>query len=395
MKILVINSGSSSIKFQLISIENEQILASGIVEQIGEELGQIKLQSSGNEAVKKSMIVVNHKQGMEIISSFLIESKIINSFNDLSGIGHRVVHGGYFKEPVLITNHTISEIENVSVLAPLHNPAHLAGIRACISEAPKVPQVAVFDTAYHQTLPKHAYMYAIPYDFYERLQVRKYGFHGTSHEYVAYEAAKYLGKPLNECNFITLHLGNGASVCAIKNGKSVDTSMGLTPLEGLIMGTRSGDIDPAVLFYISNQDDISIKGLDILLNKKSGLKGICGFNDMREVEDKANKGNEKSILALDMFCYRIKKYIGSYFAILGKIDALVFTGGIGENSSTVREKICTNFEALGLDIDKDTNSKRVDGVIELQTKDSKTKILKVPTNEELAIAKQTLKIIKK
>lgn len=397
MKILVLNSGSSSIKFKLFSIKSNDVLASGLIEQIGEKMGSISMESNNNKSYNLKTKVLNHKQGFDFISEFLVNAGIIKSMDELDGIGHRVVHGGTYKKPILVDDAVMKEIDAVSILAPLHGHANLIGMQVANEYAPHVPQVAVFDTAYHQTIPDFAHTYAIPYDYYERLHVRRYGFHGTSHEFVANEAATFLKKPLKECNFISLHLGNGASVCAIKNGKSIDTSMGLSPLEGLIMGTRSGDIDPAILFYIGRIDrKIGLKELDKILNKESGLKGICGLNDMREIEESIKKGNKKAKLAHDMFCYRIKKYIGAYFAVLeNRVDAIIFTGGIGENSALVREKVCSNMTLFNVNMDIEKNNIRQAGIVELQDKNSKTKILKVPTNEEFAIAKLTYKMINK
>lgn len=395
MKILVLNSGSSSIKFELFESDETKTLAFGIVEQIGETTGNIKMHhEKTNKTTKETLPILNHEQGLEIISSFLINSKIINGLHQLDAIGHRVVHGGTFKEPALIDKFVIKEIEDISVLAPLHNYASLAGIKAMREKAPKVPQIAVFDTAFHQSLPQHAYMYALPYDLHERLHIRKYGFHGTSHEYVSKSAAKHINKPINECNFISLHLGNGASAAAIKNGKSVDTSMGISPLEGLIMGTRSGDIDPAVLFYLARIENMDIKSMDTLLNKQSGLKGICNINDMREIISQMEHGNEMAKLAFDMFCYRVKKYVGSYFAVLGRVDAIIFTGGIGENASLVREKICENLEIFGISLHEEKNKTRSNNILEIHEESSKIKLLVVSTKEELAIAKLAQEMIK-
>ncbi|MDR3346680.1 MAG: acetate kinase [Campylobacteraceae bacterium] len=392
MKILVLNSGSSSIKFQLFSMKNDKVLAYGLIEQIGEPSGQVKLNSIHHkEPITKTLHIKDHEEGIEIISSFLIDEKIIKGLDELDGIGHRIVHGGTVKEPELINDSVLKEIVSFSALAPLHNPPGLAGIKAAQAGAHKVPQVVVFDTAFHQTIPPHAYMYALPYELYERLHIRRYGFHGTSHQFVASQAAKELKKPLSKCNIITLHLGNGGSVAAIRGGKCVDTSMGISPLEGLIMGTRSGDIDPAILFYLAREDNLKAKDMDTLLNKKSGLKGICGTNDMREIMLGIKNGDERSKLAFDMFCYRIKKYIGSYLAVLGKVDALVFTGGIGENAVDVRLEVCSGLEAFGIKIDKSANAKR--GNIHVESKTSNVKILVIPTNEELAIAKQTQHLI--
>ncbi|MDR0762341.1 MAG: acetate kinase [Campylobacteraceae bacterium] len=393
MKILVINSGSSSIKFQLFSMKERKVLASGLIEQIGEPLGKIKLNSSHcKEPVIQKLVIPNHEHGIEIISSFLIDNKIIKSLDELDGIGHRVVHGGEFNESQLIDDNILQEIIKNTSLAPIHNPANIAGIKAAEIEAPNVPQVAVFDTAFHQTMPPYAYTYALPYDLCKKLHIRRYGFHGTSHRYIAEEASKIIKKPLSECNFITLHLGNGASAAAIKNGKCIDTSMGLSPLEGLIMGTRSGDLDPAIVFYLERTEKLKPHELDMLLNKQSGLKGICGTNDLREVQEKMNNGDERAKLAFDMFCYRIKKYIGSYYAILGRVDAIIFTGGIGENSASVRHQSCKDLSHCGILIDKKKNA---ENNTHIENSKSEVKILVVPTNEELEIAKLTEHIIQK
>ena len=392
MKILVLNSGSSSIKFQLFKMESEESICGGIIEQIGEELGHVKFDYSG-KSIKKEIKIPSHQEGIEILESLLIDNGVIKSFDEIGAVGHRVVHGGeYFSEPIVIDKDVIRKIEEISPLAPLHNPVNLMGINAILSLSPKTRQVAVFDTAFHQSIPKHAYTYALPYSFYKENFVRRYGFHGTSHYYVSKMGAEVLGKSPEDCNFITLHLGNGASACAVKNGKSVDTSMGLTPLEGLVMGTRSGDIDPAIIFYLSRELGLNIKELDSTLNKKSGLKGICGTNDLREIQTRVEEGDELAKLALEIFCYRIKKYIGSYFAVLGNVDAIIFTGGIGEHSKIVREKVCESLkETFGIEIDPEKNSQNETFV---NSNDSKVKLLVIPTNEELEIAKQTFRMVR-
>lgn len=391
MKILVLNSGSSSIKFQL--FDNNESIASGIIEQIGESNGQAQLKCN-DKKYEKSQAIPNHEVGLEVMNALFQESGMLNSLEELDGIGHRVVHGGEtFHAPALIDDTVIKAIEDVSALAPLHNPAHLAGIKTAIAQSNGVPQVAVFDTAFHQSIPEHAYMYALPYELYEELHVRRYGFHGTSHSYVSKTAAQYLGIPVNEFNAISLHLGNGASVTAIKNGQSVDTSMGLSPLEGLIMGTRSGDVDPAALFYIAKEKGYTTEDLNTLVNKKSGLKGICGSNDMREIENLINEGNEKAKLAFEMFAYRIKKYIGAYSAALGRVDAIIFTGGIGENDAALRKLVCTGLENLGISIDLKVNDQRCKVITPLDDEKATVKTLVVPTNEELAIALQTKEVI--
>ncbi len=393
MKILVLNSGSSSIKFQLFDAKTNESLVSGIIEQIGEKISHARIKFESGELEKK-IPIANHKIGLEIMNSLLIESKIIKDLCELDGIGHRVVHGGEeFCEPTIINDKVIKQIEKLIPLAPLHNPANLEGIKSSIEHCPNVPQVAVFDTAFHSSIPKYAYMYALPYETYEKDGVRRYGFHGTSHHFVAKEAAKKLGIKMENLNAITLHLGNGASMSAVKNGKSIDTSMGLTPLEGLIMGTRCGDIDPAIIFYLSRVENLNEDELDNMLNKKSGLKGICGNNDMREVGEMAQNGDEKAKLALEMFSYRIKKYIGSYSAVLGRVDCLIFTGGIGENDIEVRRNSCSNLENLGISLDLDKNNQRAKEIIDISKPNSKVKVLVIPTNEELEIALQVKSLI--
>ena len=379
-------------------MENRTVVASGLVEQIGENESNARIKyndADGTEQKKEVKgSIPNHEAALKLMSNLLIESGVIKDLNELDGIGHRVVQGGAsFSKPVLVDAWVVSEIDRLISLAPLHNPGHLAGIKVSLEQSPKVPQVVVFDTAFHSTLPKHAYLYAIPYKLYEDLKIRRYGFHGTSHHYIVKEAAKYLKKDVNTLNAITLHLGNGASMSAVRNGKSVDTSMGLTPLEGLIMGTRSGDIDPAVLFYLARKEGLSIDDLDHMLNKESGLKGICGNNDMREIGKMAEEGNAQAQLALDMFNYRIKKYIGAYSAVLGRVDCIIFTGGIGENDSAVRLNTCSDLENLGIKIDATINNQRCQEIVQISTEDSLVKVLVIPTNEELEIALQTKEVI--
>ena len=330
------------------------------------------------------------------MSDMLKESGTLSDMDELAGIGHRVVHGGEaFHQPVCIDETVIGTIEELIPLAPLHNPANLTGIRVALENAAQVPQVAVFDTAFHQSIPEHAYLYALPYSLYEKQKIRRYGFHGTSHSYVARQAALYLGKPMEELNIITLHLGNGASAAAIQGGRCIDTSMGLTPLEGLVMGTRSGDLDPAILFYLGRQSGLDMDALDKLLNKQSGLKGICGENDMRTISQAAEAGDKRAKLALAIFSYRIKKYIGAYMAALGGVDCVVFTGGIGENSALVRQMSCQNMDRLGLRLDVKKNSVRQQETLEIQAPGNQVKLLVIPTNEEYEIASQTLQVINK
>jgi acetate kinase len=399
VKVLVLNSGSSSIKYQLFNRNGLSVLASGIVERIGESQGQIvhKVMEAGSDdgkIIRRSMQVADHRHGFELMGQILSETGAIRHTSELAGMGHRVVHGGEkFHAPVIITQEVIETIRGLVPLAPLHNPANLTGIQVAREYAPAVRQVAVFDTAFHQTIPQHAYLYALPRSLYEKLHVRRYGFHGTSHFFVAKAAAAHLGSSFDQTNLITLHLGNGASMAAVKNGRCVDTSMGMTPLEGLIMGTRCGDLDPAIIFYLARETGMGLKELDALLNHESGLKGICGDNDMRRIAERAVQGDGHAGLALDMFCYRIRKYIGSYTAVLGRVDALVFTGGIGENAAIVREKVCSDLAGLGIDIDRGKNLATKKGVRELQHDGNNVKVLVIPTNEELEIARQTIDVL--
>ncbi|GAW86849.1 acetate kinase [Bathymodiolus platifrons methanotrophic gill symbiont] len=350
------------------------------------------------ENVKQTSIISDHQQALELMTKLLKSSHCLSSMTELAAIGHRVVHGGeYFSDPVLINDQVIETIDRLSPLAPLHNPANLTGIKLAKLKAPLVPQVAVFDTSFHQSIPKFAYIYALPYSLYEKNKVRRYGFHGTSHYYIAKQATAYLnGKHQNsaELKLISIHLGNGTSACAILNGQSIDTSMGMTPLEGLVMGTRSGDIDPAILFYLNRETGMSFEELDILFNKQSGLKGICGTNDMRSIVELAEQGDSKAELAIHIFCYRIKKYIGAYMAALNGLDAIIFTGGIGEHSSIIRALSCQNLENLGIQVDATKNNISSKNITEIQSNASPVKILVIPTNEELEIAKQTITIIR-
>jgi len=398
MKILVLNSGSSSLKFQLFLKDDLSVLATGLIEQIGdpESTAQISfIDSSGEEQeLRQSEPVADHRTAIKVMAEMLLESRTLADTGDLAGIGHRVVHGGEaFHQPVVIDETVIAAIEGLSPLAPLHNPANLMGVRVTMEHVPSVPQVAVFDTAFHQSIPEHAYLYALPYSLYEQQKVRRYGFHGTSHAYVARQAAQYLNRPAEELNIITLHLGNGASAAAIKKGQCVDTSMGLTPLEGLVMGTRSGDLDPAILFYLSRETGMDMDALDMLLNKKSGLKGICGENDMRTISKAAEQGDSQAMLALTIFCYRLKKYIGAYMAALGGVDCIVFTGGIGENSAIVRQMSCLDMERLGISLDEEKNCLRQQEILEIQAVNSQVTLLVIPTDEEYEIASQTLQVI--
>jgi acetate kinase len=389
MKILVLNAGSSSIKYCLFEMTQQTLLMSGLIERIGETTSSHRytLNQSAPQQVEKP--IDNHQQALRELFSALSDSGALPDTRELSCIGHRVVHGGeQFRQPALIDEQVLQQIEATIPLAPLHNPANLLGIQETIRQMGDIPQVAVFDTAFHHTLPDYAYRYALPAGLYTEHGVRRYGFHGTSHRYVARQAAQYLGKPLDETNLITLHLGNGASVTAIESGQSIDTSMGMTPLEGLMMGTRCGDIDPAIHFYLGRTLNLSNDAIETLLNKNSGLKGVCGENDMRAIHKLAESGNAAASLALNMYAYRIKKYIGAYFAVLGRVDALVFTGGIGENDAWLREQCCANLSALGIAIDAGKNQSHPSPCADISISDSSTTVLVIATHEELEIAIQ-------
>lgn len=399
MKILVINSGSSSLKFQLFNMEGLTVLASGVIESIGDSHGLVSVRYfDGNDCeqhIELKKEIADHRAAIETMVAQFQEKEILSDVTQLAGVGHRVVHGGEaFHEPALVTKEILAGIRELIPLAPLHNPANIIGIEVVMEKIPDVPQIAVFDTAFHQSIPEHAYLYALPYRLYEEQKVRRYGFHGTSHAYVSKTAAEYLGKPSEDLKMITLHLGNGASAAAIDGGTCVDTSMGMTPLEGLVMGTRSGDLDPAILFYLARETGMDINELDALLNKESGLKGICGNNDMRSIGKLAEAGDKQALLAFHIFCYRIKKYIGSYLAVLGGADCLIFTGGIGENAVSVRATCLQGLENLGLSLDPHKNDKRSDSIMEIQSDNSPCKILVVPTNEELEIAHQALTLLR-
>lgn len=394
MKVLVINSGSSSLKFQLFDMAEEVVLASGLVEEIGNSNSKVKFEANGKKEEEKKEIK-DHERGLELVNEFLLSSGAIKDLNEIHGVGHRVVHGGEkFVKPVIIDESVIKGIEEVSSLAPLHNPANLIGIKSAMQTSKNAKHVAVFDTSFHQSMPKEAYMYATPNEWYKEFSVRRYGFHGTSHKFVSTKAAEFLGIDQDKFNCITLHIGNGASACAIKGGKSIDTSMGLSPLEGLVMGTRSGDLDPAILAYIANKTKKDISQLDTILNKKSGLFGICGTNDMREVEN-GMKDDENKKLAYDMFCYRIAKYAGAYMAAIGeKVNAIIFTAGVGENSDFVRGSVCKRLAPFGIKLDEEKNAKREKCVRKISTDDSSIDVLVVPTNEELEIAQEVVKLVK-
>ncbi len=389
MKILVLNAGSSSVKYCLFEMTQQTMLMTGLIERIGESTSahRYRLNDSTPQSVEKA--IANHQQALQEMFSTLSASGVLPNSRALSCIGHRVVHGGeQFRQPALINENVLQQIEATIPLAPLHNPANLLGIQESMRQISDIPQIAVFDTAFHHTLPDYAYRYALPANLYTEHSVRRYGFHGTSHRYVARLAAEFLGKPVDETNLITLHLGNGASVTAIENGQSIDTSMGMTPLEGLMMGTRCGDIDPAIHFYLSRTLNMTNDAIENLMNKSSGCKGICGENDMRAIHKLAEAGDDAARLALDMYAYRIKKYIGAYFAALGHVDALVFTGGIGENDARLREQCCSNLSTLGIVIDSAKNQNHTRPCADISASDSPMAVLVIATHEELEIAIQ-------
>ncbi|HCP14326.1 MAG TPA: acetate kinase [Peptococcaceae bacterium] len=394
MKALVINCGSSSLKYQLFDMTDESVLAKGLVERIGLP-GSILIHRPGEAKVEIKDEIEDHAKAISLVLKALTDKEhgVVKSLDEISCIGHRVVHGGEsFSGSVAITPAVLQALEANIELAPLHNPPNIMGINACTELMPNTPQVGVFDTAFHQTMPAEAYIYALPYEYYEKYKVRRYGFHGTSHRFVTERAVEMLGKPIKESKIVTCHLGNGASITAVKGGKSIDTSMGLTPLEGLVMGTRCGDIDPAIIEFIMNKDKISIAQMSNILNKKSGVLGISGVSsDFRDIEGAAEKGNKRAQLALDRFAYVVKKYIGSYIAAMDGVDAIVFTAGLGENSATMRTKVCSGLSFLGIEIDEAKNKIRGEEM-EITTADSKTKVFVIPTNEELMIARDTVEI---
>ena len=401
MKVLVINAGSSSIKYQLLDMADQQLMASGIVERIGESNGSLAHKKYVNGEEQKTILeqdIKDHKQGMHLLIETItaVETGVIADKNEIAAIGHRVVQGGEaFREATLIDESTKAAIEENNVLAPLHNPANLTGIRTAEELFPGTPNIAVFDTEFHQTMPPKAFMYALPYDFYTDLKIRRYGYHGTSHKYVAKRMAAALHKKPEEINVITVHLGNGGSITAVQRGRCIDTSMGMTPLAGVMMGSRCGDIDPAISGYIAERKNLSAKEVDDILNKESGLKGICGMNDMRDIHESGAQGNERAKLAVDMFTYVVKKYIGSFFAALGTVDGIAFTAGIGENDDIVRAAVCTDMAGLGIEIDLAANEGRISREKRLSTDSSKVEVWVIPTNEELQIAQDTVAILKK
>jgi len=398
MKILVINAGSSSLKYQLIDMSNESILAKGNAERIGIDNSRLSHIPAGKDKVEIKAEIKDHVQAVRMVINALLHPDygIISEMSEISAVGHRVVHGGErFSGSVVIDDTVMKAIKENVELAPLHNPANITGIEACKNVMPDTPMVAVFDTAFHQTMPKESYIYAIPYDAYEKYGIRRYGFHGTSHKYVALRAAKLMNRPIDELKIITCHLGNGSSITAVKNGRSVDTSMGFTPLEGLPMGTRCGTIDPAIIMFLMEKENMTHDQINRYLNKESGVLGISGVSsDFRDLDDAANNGNERAKTALQVFAYSIKKYIGAYAAAMGGLDCVVFTAGIGENNPYICQKACEGLEFLGIKIDEKRNELNVRGKEGLiSTDDSSVKVFSIPTNEELMIARETLELL--
>ena len=395
MKILVINAGSSSLKYQLIDVESGDVIAKGLCERIGIENSKLTYKPAGKEPFELVQDMKDHSDAIKLVLDALVDEKhgVISDMSEIDAVGHRVVHGGEkFAESVLLTDEVLETIESLNDLAPLHNPANLMGIRACKAIMPNTPMVGVFDTAFHQTMPKEAFIYGLPYEAYTENMVRRYGFHGTSHNYVTLRAIEMLGKPAEETKIITCHLGNGSSISAVKGGKCIDTSMGLTPLEGVPMGTRCGDMDPAIVIYLMKKLGLDAKGMDNYMNKKSGMLGIAGTSDNRTIEGLAKNGDKKAQLVENMLCHQLVKYIGGFAAAMGGVDAVVFTGGIGENNPHYRTRVAEKLAFLGTAIDEEKNSVRGEE-IEISVPGSKVKLLVIPTNEELMIAKDTLEIV--
>ena len=396
MNVLVINCGSSSLKYQLIDSKTEAVLAKGLCERIGID-GRLVYQKAGGDKEITEAAMPTHKEAIQMVLHALVNEKTgaIKSLDEVGAIGHRVVHGGEkFAASAVITDEMIKTVEECNDLAPLHNPANLIGIRVCAELMPHVPQVGVFDTAFHQTMPPKAYLYGLPLDYYKKYKIRRYGFHGTSHSYVSKHAIQFLGLDPDNSKVIVCHLGNGSSISAVQNGKCIDTTMGLTPLEGVIMGTRSGSIDPAIVEFIAKKENLDIAGVMNVLNKKSGLLGMSGISsDMRDLEDAAAEGNEDAKNAREALAYGIAKYVGGYVAAMNGVDAIIFTAGIGENDDLVREDICSYFKYLGVTIDKEANKKRGEDIV-ISTPDSKVKVAVIPTNEELAICRDTVALVK-
>jgi acetate kinase len=398
MKVLVINAGSSSLKYQLYNMENETVLASGRVERIGMDSSIVTHEPPGKPDVTQVSEILDHITAVKKVIDMLThpEHGVVASMEEIDAVGHRIVHGGeVFKNSALVTADVKQEIRKLFDLAPLHNPAHMMGINAVESNMPNVPQVVVFDTAFHQTMPNTSYLYPIPKVLYRRHKVRRYGFHGTSHLYVSQQAAKYLGKPLESLKMISCHIGNGASATAIMDGKSYDTSMGMTPLEGLMMGTRSGDLDPAIVPFVMNKEDLTLNEVNSMLNKHSGMLAISGISsDMREIVEAMGEGDANAKLAFDMYTYRVRKYIGAYAAAMNGVDVILFTAGVGENSNVLRKAVCEGISFLGVELDEERNNIRSKEVREISTDASRVKVLVVPTNEELLIARDTYALVK-
>ncbi|HPN40459.1 MAG TPA: acetate kinase [Candidatus Cloacimonadota bacterium] len=400
MNILVLNCGSSSIKYQFINMKGQNVMAEGIAERIGEDIALFTYKSPAYTKKKREMVIEDHEQGLQLIIDSLLDPAygVIGSVREIDAVGHRLVHAGeHYSDAVIVTDHVIDVMRECISLAPLHNPANLKGIEAVKKNMPDVPQCGLFDTAFHQTMPAQAYMYPLPLEFYHTHKIRRYGFHGTSHKYVSMKAAEYLGRDLASLKIISCHLGNGASITAINGGKSVDTSMGLTPLEGLMMGTRCGDLDPAIPIHMQTQLGLSVDEVNSILNKKSGMLGLSHIsNDMREIEDEILlHSNPKAIQAHDVYCYRIKKYIGAYFAAMNGLDVLIFTGGVGERMPIMRAQVCADMEALGITLDPEPNALFNDSIEVLNRPEGKVSVLKVPTNEELMIALETQRLLTK
>lgn len=395
MNVLVINCGSSSLKYQLIESETENVLASGLCERIKID-GSFTYKRPGKDKIKFDTPMPDHTAAIKVVLDQLTDAEngVIKSMDEINAVGHRIVHGGEkFSSSVVLTDEVIKAIEECCELAPLHNPANLVGITACKELMPNVPMVGVFDTAFHQTMPEKAYLYGLPYEYYTKYGVRRYGFHGTSHSYVSKRAAEVLGKDVNDMKIIVCHLGNGSSVCAVDHGKSVDTSMGFTPLEGLVMGTRSGDIDPAIMEYVAQKENLSLSEMTNILNKKSGVLGLSQVSsDFRDLDDARDAGNKQAALTLDIFRYRVAKYVGSYAAAMGGVDAIVFTAGLGENDPLTREDVCSYLGFMGVEFDKEANNFRGEERV-ISKPESKVKVLCIPTNEELMIARDTVALL--
>ena len=397
MNVLVINCGSSSLKYQLIDADREEVLAKGLCERIGIDGGMHTYQPKGSDKIKTPVDMPSHTEAVKLVLDALTDSNtgVIGSLSEIGAVGHRIVHGGEkFSKSVIIDDDVIKAIEECNDLAPLHNPANLIGVNSCAELMPGVPMVAVFDTAFHQTMPKKAYLYGIPYEYYRKYKVRRYGFHGTSHEYVANRTAQFLGRDIKDMKIIVCHLGNGASISAVKNGKCVDTSMGLTPLEGLIMGTRSGDVDPAILEFISQKEDLSFKEMLDVLNKKSGVLGLSDgvSSDFRDLGEAADSGNEQAQIALETYAYHVAKYIGAYVAAMNGVDAITFTAGVGENNISARAMIASYLTYLGTEIDDEKNKTRGEEIV-ISKDGSKVPLLVIPTDEEMSIARATIALV--